>query len=1383
MKHNDSVDIDRNHNLAQTNLLEDPGFESGDFSVWTNEEDSATNTIQSAIVHDGSYALKMESVYSSPTSWLPVHQAPTVTTSLADNPTLTAAIYPLVTGITCGEYGQASIVLFLYDHVAVKTQRLIYVWSGYDFPGTDTSENDTRGYFKFYGWSTDTWHILTRDLLVDYSACYGTPSNSSAVTLTRLYIYNHASNGQPGTFYADDVQITNDVEPLTTTTWHDDCTSTNGWISQNTTSGFDPKHVILESGTLSTTGGYLTVAGIADPVTERKGPLFIKDLGNTVSIEAIKMFQAEVEFTYLSDTYGFLSVYLFDENKQKAVMLRLHDAWAASESHPESVYFSPGEAGDGTVHDEILFGSWSGHLRFWYDESTESLVGELDDGTPNSATLKTSGNFDPYRAIKYIGIQWSRHPGATYGDDTYRLLDVQLTYVVSETASNWLTGWDNRKAHQILGTSGAGVNYQVKITVNYGTGTDSDNNVYTDFKCQSDFDDIRFTDDDGATLLDYWRESYFESDNATFWVEVRDNLDSDVSIYMYYDNPNCTTTSNGAATFVFFDDFDDGTIDSGKWETYGPWTESGGVTSFSIVGTGGTSVLPDLMSDDAWDMRNKSIVSRWRVNALTVNREWGVSCANTVGDDHTRLAYFLALNTSGNDNVRSYYDASAAPDYDYYNLIIGQYPPSVFMKTEFVSTPNNITKNSWILDGNVLDTYSGNSFDSTPQRIFLGFYVHGYTNTLVSGNLEMEFDYVYLRNQIGTEINHGSWSEYESWLDGWNYRKSHNIIGSTGAGENYQIKIIVHHGYGTDSGEDVYCRERCQSDFDDIRFTDNDGFTLLDSWTESVVDSDSAIFWVEVKDNLDSDVSIYMYFGNTTSTASSNGTATFAFFDDFESGTFDKWDMVNGWSISTTYQTEGVYGAYSAGGASQPQLRHNMSQTESFLISMNARTFDNFNTFPFLMSTDVGSSYPCTFGWTNVLYHTGSYTNWPQNSSLSYNTWYNMQIGFDMNLGKVRGWKNQDYMGEVDFASTTGATPSNVSAFRPAGGTQSTRHLALDNVYIRKWVPLEPAHGAWEGFTPVSPSIDDVEDFGYEAGTSENVIVWNIANFTPASYELYRDEGLLSTGVWPGGTQIEFDINNLAPGEYNYTIVVFGEGDISVSDSAIITVTDSTNPSLGHPVDVIYEYGTTGHSIVWSVSDLYPDEYVIYREGISIMSDAWTAGSITLDIDGLAIGEYNYTIKMSDTTGNSAVDTAIVTVVDTTAPILNHPSDIMFDFDTTSIQIAWQPTDLLPFNYVIYQNGTQVSSGLWTSGENLTYTLVNIIASSYNITIAVWDTSGNYASDTVFVSIDEGSIPAIGDYMVITISIGSIAVLVIVVGLVCRNKRGSQPVSPVGYDW
>ncbi|MHA2159669.1 MAG: DUF2341 domain-containing protein, partial [Candidatus Thorarchaeota archaeon] len=1328
--------------------------------------------------------------------------------------------------------------------------------------------------------------------------------------------------------FGQDVSDVNEVDNSrsmqlaeTNTTWHDDCSSTAGWISQNTSSGFDPKHPVLESGTLSSSGGYLSVTGIADPVTERQGPLYIKELSDDVSIDHIELFQAEVEFTYYSSTFGFLSVYLFDENKQKAVMLRLHDAWAASESHPESVFFDPGEVGDGTYHDEILFGSWTGFLRFWYNESTGAIVGELDDGTPNQATLKSSGTFDAERSIRYIGIQWSRHPGLTYNGDGYHLLDVQLTYEKSQPASDWLTGWMNRKSHQILSTPGAGVNYQVPIVVNFGSGTDSNNSVYCDSRCQPDFDDIRFTGSDGVTLLDYWRESYFDSDNATFWVEIKDNLDSDVSIYIYYGNTDCTTTSDGEATFVFFDDFDDGLIDASKWETYGPWTESGGVTAFSIVGDGGTSVLPDLMTDNVWDMRNKSIVSRWRINALTVNREWGVSCANTIGDDHTRLAYFLALNTSGNDNVRSYYDASAVPDYDYYNLIIGQYPPSVFMKTEFVSTPNNVTKNSWILDGNVLDTYSGNSFDSTPQRIFLGFYVHGYTNTLISGNLEMEFDYVYLRNQVGPEITHGSWSDSESWLVGWNYRKSHEILGASGAGENYQVEIVVHYGYGTDSGEDAYCGEQCQLDFDDIRFTDDDGHTLLDYWTESVIESDEATFWVEIRDNLDTNVSIYLYFGNTTCTTTSNGTATFAFFDDFENGNLDRWDMDTGWSISSTYFTDGAYGAYSPGGTTQPQLRHDMNQTESFLISIDARTFDNFNTFPFLMSSDVGSCYPCTFGWTNVLYHTGSYSNWPQNSTLNDNTWYTMQIGFDMSLGKVRGWKNDNYMGEVDFASTTGATPSNVSAFRPAGGTQSTRHLALDNVYIRKWIPEEPAHGAWEGpstvswhhdcsnttgfayndtwnmnwmpwdiqtgtlasdgsmlsvtsvvtgsgwhgpvfeyelpgtlrvrdienltavfdvdnsinsymgyevlmfgdsdrnpvilyafhdgwaasrqgsygvsygflngsrvgygsgypvgwtsfsgimntsFTeaglqvyvegfgesiltglseadfnreikyvaiasarfgsdpllpvrideislnyefvsrpppPPQPAIDDVEDFGYEAGTTENVILWNITNFSPTSYELYRDSGLLSSGVWPGGTQLEVDIDNLAPGEYNYTIVIFGDESIEVSDIVMVTVTDTTSPSLGNPSNINYELGSRGHTIVWSAADLYPSAYVITQDGIPIEGDVWTSGTIELDIDGLGLGVYNYSIRVNDTSGNVAIDSVNVTVVDTTSPFIDHPTDIAIDLGTVNIQITWRPSDLLPFNYEIYRNGTLVATGTWVSGENLNYSL------------------------------------------------------------------------------
>jgi hypothetical protein len=297
-------------------------------------------------------------------------------------------------------------------------------------------------------------------------------------------------------------------------------------------------------------------------------------------------------------------------------------------------------------------------------------------------------------------------------------------------------------------------------------------------------------------------------------------------------------------------------------------------------------------------------------------------------------------------------------------------------------------------------------------------------------------------------------------LEGWDFRKSRNIRGSVGAGVDYQIKINVHYGAGDDVGENVYCASNCESNFSDIRFTDDDGITLLDFWTESYVPSDHAIFWVEVADNLDTDQVIYIYYGNSGATSASNGTATFQFFDDFESGTFDKWDAFTSWSINSTYKTGGEYGAYNDGNVTYPELRHNMNQTENFLISIDARTFENFNTFPFLMYYDTGPGYPCTLGWTNVLYHTGTYNSWPQNSTLTDNTWYTLQIGFDFSNGKIRGWKNDSYMGEVDFVSTTGETPSEVLAFLAVAGTQSTRHLAIDNVFIRKWIgvgePVEP---------------------------------------------------------------------------------------------------------------------------------------------------------------------------------------------------------------------------------------------------------------------------------------------------------------------------------------
>ncbi|MGQ9663058.1 MAG: DUF2341 domain-containing protein [Kiritimatiellia bacterium] len=98
--------------------------------------------------------------------------------------------------------------------------------------------------------------------------------------------------------------------------------------------------------------------------------------------------------------------------------------------------------------------------------------------------------------------------------------------------------------------------------------------------CANFPEDIRFTDDDGDTDLPYWLEGTSGTApgrTATFWVKVADDLSSSQQIYVYYGNSTASSASSGDATFIFFDDFEDGTIDSSKWNKGGNMVEINGV--------------------------------------------------------------------------------------------------------------------------------------------------------------------------------------------------------------------------------------------------------------------------------------------------------------------------------------------------------------------------------------------------------------------------------------------------------------------------------------------------------------------------------------------------------------------------------------------------------------------------------------------------------------------------------------------------------------------------------------------------------------------------------------------------------------------------------------
>ncbi len=87
------------------------------------------------------------------------------------------------------------------------------------------------------------------------------------------------------------------------------------------------------------------------------------------------------------------------------------------------------------------------------------------------------------------------------------------------------------------GSSYSLTDYQIKVTLT------TSNFDYS--KAKSDGSDIRFTDSDGVTILDYWIEKWNTSGTSILWVKVPNiPASSTKTIYMYYGNPTASYDVN-----------------------------------------------------------------------------------------------------------------------------------------------------------------------------------------------------------------------------------------------------------------------------------------------------------------------------------------------------------------------------------------------------------------------------------------------------------------------------------------------------------------------------------------------------------------------------------------------------------------------------------------------------------------------------------------------------------------------------------------------------------------------------------------------------------------------------------------------------------------------
>ena len=296
------------------------------------------------------------------------------------------------------------------------------------------------------------------------------------------------------------------------------------------------------------------------------------------------------------------------------------------------------------------------------------------------------------------------------------------------------------------------------------------------------------------------------------------------------------------------------------------------------------------------------------------------------------------------------------------------------------------------------------------------------------------------------------------------------------------------------------------------------------------------------------------------------------------------------------------------------------------------------------------------------------------------------------------------------------------------------------------------------------PFIGSPPDIEYEAGTTGNHLTWIVADLYPWLYQITRNGAIIDSGTW-SSQNISIGVDGLDPACYNYTLTTLDLYENSRSDSVLLLVSDTTTPTMNHPPDRHIEAGTTGISVVWITFDLYPGSFQILNNGSTMRSGCWNMSVLEVPLDGLGIGTHNITLMLLDMNGNLAEDTVMVFVSDVSPPIINHPSDIVYNYTDTGHSITWMPIDLYPSSFKVLCNGTVILDSGW-NGSSITVSVDGLELGRFNFTILVKDTSSNSVTDEVWVTVIVH--PLVIDPIMAGLVIGGTFAIVIIVLYVRR---------------
>ncbi|MDF1540929.1 MAG: hypothetical protein P1Q69_18680, partial [Candidatus Thorarchaeota archaeon] len=310
-------------------------------------------------------------------------------------------------------------------------------------------------------------------------------------------------------------------------------------------------------------------------------------------------------------------------------------------------------------------------------------------------------------------------------------------------------------------------------------------------------------------------------------------------------------------------------------------------------------------------------------------------------------------------------------------------------------------------------------------------------------------------------------------------------------------------------------------------------------------------------------------------------------------------------------------------------------------------------------------------------------------------------------------------------------------------------------------------------FIATYPIVNSPQDVYYAEGSEGNFLTWLPFDDYLRDWIVTIDSQTWDSGAW-NFENVTVNIDGLAYGTHIVFITVWDIDTNFVTDTVIVHVYDDTPPEIDGPPNAEFYVDATGQTVEWIVSDLNPDTYVLTVDDVEFRSGTWSTGVISIDVDEIEEGEHTLVMTIYDVDSNSATDTVLILVIaDTEDPTIDSPADLVYLEGTTGNAIVWTPRDDNPDSYQIVSNGTTLKTDDW-SGSRIAFDVDGLAPGVYLYTVTVYDTSGNFATDSVNVTVtpviplDE---PVIVDWLLIIIVVVVIGAVVVVIAIIYFMKK------------